>query len=192
MKFLVFGLGNPGSEYADTRHNIGFMVLDRLIQDLSSPESFASGRYASVGGGKHAGKQFVLVKPQTYMNLSGQAVRYWMQAEKLEADRILVITDDLSLPFGQIRLRASGSAGGHNGLGHIESVLGNNQYPRLRVGIGREFAQGRQSEYVLSPFGTDEQGALPALLDRCSKAVMTWALRGLSPAMNEFNRSTGG
>jgi len=122
MKFLVFGLGNPGSEYADTRHNVGFMVLDRLRKELSSADDFASGRYASVCNGRQAGKQFVLVKPQTYMNLSGQAVRYWMQTEKVENDRILVITDDLSLPFGQIRLRGSGSAGGHNGLGHIETV----------------------------------------------------------------------
>jgi len=189
MKFLVFGLGNPGSEYADTRHNVGFMVLDRLRKELSSADDFASGRYASVCNGRQAGKQFVLVKPQTFMNLSGQAVRYWMQSEKVENDRILVITDDLSLPFGQIRLRGSGSAGGHNGLGHIETVLGNNQYPRLRVGIGRDFAPGRQSDYVLAPFGKTEQETLPDLLERCSKAVLAWALRGLGPAMNEFNRS---
>lgn len=189
MKFLVIGLGNPGAEYADTRHNIGFMVLDHLCRELNIAEPFVSGRYSSVVTGRYAGKQFVLVKPQTYMNLSGQAVRYWMQAEKMEdTDRLCVITDDLSLPFGQIRLRGSGSAGGHNGLGHIESILGHNRYPRLRVGIGREFAPGRQSDYVLSPFGKAEQVDLPALLDRSSEAVMAWALRGLHPAMNEFNR----
>jgi len=189
MKFLVFGLGNPGSEYADTRHNVGFMVLDCLRKELSSADDFASGRYASVCKGRQSGKQFVLVKPQTYMNLSGQAVRFWMQAEKVENERILVITDDLSLPFGQIRLRGSGSAGGHNGLGHIETVLGTHQYARLRVGIGRDFAPGRQSDYVLAPFGSTEQEALPALLEKCSKAVLAWALRGLAPAMNEFNRT---
>ncbi len=189
MKFLVFGLGNPGAEYADTRHNIGFMVLDRLRQALSSSEPYVTGRYASTASGKHAGKQFLLVKPQTYMNLSGQALRYWMQNEKVDdAERILVITDDLSLPFGQIRLRGSGSAGGHNGLGHIETVLGHNRYPRLRVGIGRDFAPGRQSDYVLSPFARAEQEELPSLLDRCTQAAMAWALRGLAPAMNEFNR----
>ena len=189
MKFLVFGLGNPGAEYADTRHNIGFMVLDRLRQELSTSEPFATGRYASTASGKHAGKQFLLVKPQTYMNLSGQALRYWMQTEKVDAvERILVITDDLSLPFGQIRLRGSGSAGGHNGLGHIETVLGHNRYPRLRVGIGRDFAPGRQSDYVLAPFARAEQEELPSLLDRCAQAAMAWALRGLAPAMNEFNR----
>ncbi|MBM3936616.1 MAG: aminoacyl-tRNA hydrolase [Sphingomonadales bacterium] len=189
MKFLVFGLGNPGSEYADTRHNIGFMVLDRLCRDLGSLETFATRRYASVASGKQAGKHFLLVKPQTYMNLSGQAVRYWMQTEKLEVERILVITDDISLPYGQIRLRGSGSAGGHNGLGHIETVLGHNSYPRLRVGIGRDFGSGRQSDYVLSCFEKAEQEDLPALLERCSQAAMAWALRGLGPAMNEFNRS---
>jgi PTH1 family peptidyl-tRNA hydrolase len=189
MKFLVFGLGNPGSEYADTRHNVGFMVLDRLRKELSSADDFASGRYASVCNSRQAGKQFVLVKPQTFMNLSGQAVRYWMQSEKVENDRILVIADDLSLPFGQIRLRGSGSAGGHNGLGHIETVLGTHQYARLRFGIGREFAPGRQSDYVLAPFGKTEQETLPDLLERCSKAVLAWALRGLGPAMNEFNRT---
>jgi len=112
-----------------------------------------------------------------------------MQNEKVDdAERILVITDDLSLPFGQIRLRGSGSAGGHNGLGHIETVLGHNRYPRLRVGIGRDFAPGRQSDYVLSPFARAEQEELPSLLDRCAQAAMAWALRGLAPAMNEFNR----
>jgi PTH1 family peptidyl-tRNA hydrolase len=190
MKFLVFGLGNPGAEYADTRHNIGFMVLDRLCRELSGSEPFASDRYASVASGRHAGKQFMLVKPQTYMNLSGHAVRYWMQTEKVEdPERICVVTDDLSLPFGQIRLRGSGSAGGHNGLGHIETVLGHIRYPRLRVGIGRDFAPGRQSDYVLSPFGKAEQDDLPAVLDSCAQAVMAWAIRGLAPAMNEFNRA---
>mgnify|MGYP000430137447 CR=1 FL=1 len=120
---LVFGLGNPGSEYADTRHNVGFMVLDRLRKELSSADDFASGRYASVCNGRQAGKQFVLVKPQTFMNLSGQAVRYWMQSEKVENDRILVITDDLSLPFGQIRLRGSGSAGATTGWDTLKRSL---------------------------------------------------------------------
>lgn len=189
MKFLIFGLGNPGMEYAATRHNIGFMVLDVLRSSLSDAVVFGAGRHALVASGKQAGRTLILAKPQTFMNLSGQAVRYWMQAEKVEADKILVVTDDLSLPYGQIRLRASGSAGGHNGLAHIEATLGHDRFPRLRVGIGRDFAPGRQSDYVLSPFSATEQESLEALLANCSKAVLTWALRGIGPAMNEFNRT---
>ena len=158
MKYLITGLGNPGPEYAGTRHNIGFQVLDALATVFEV--RFEAGRYADTARFKHKGRTFVLIKPQTFMNLSGKAVRYWLDHEKLTSEELLVVTDDLALPFGKIRLRGSGGAGGHNGLSSIIELIGTEGFPRLRFGIGSEFARGRQSEYVLGTWATEEQETL--------------------------------
>lgn len=185
MKYLIVGLGNPGPEYASTRHNIGFHVADALA-GLNNV-AFASDRYADVAELRHKGRTFILAKPQTFMNLSGKAVRYWMEKEKVEMERVLVVTDDLALPFGKIRLRANGSAGGHNGLTSIIEVLGSQDFPRLRFGIGSDFPRGRQAEYVLSPWTAEERKTLDERLEIACKAVLQFGLLGIASAMNNFN-----
>lgn len=185
MKFLIAGLGNPGNEYAGTRHNIGFMVLDKMAEDKGL--TWESNRYGHTVTYKFRGKQFILLKPNTYMNLSGKAVRYHMQQNGLSPNQIMVITDDLSLPFGKTRIKPKGSAGGHNGLTNIEEVLGTQDYPRLRFGIGSDYARGAQVDYVLAPFSTTEQTTIPALLDKCRDALFAFATEGIDRAMNKFN-----
>jgi len=185
MKFLIAGLGNIGSEYAFTRHNIGFKVLDALAE--ASGTSFLSGRYAHHTTIKHKGKSFILIKPTTFMNLSGNAVRYWLQHEKIEIENLLVVTDDIALPFGKLRMRASGSDGGHNGLKHIHEILGTIQYARLRFGVGNEFSKGNQVDYVLSEWNADEQKLLPEKIELASRAVLSFGVAGIARAMNEFN-----
>jgi PTH1 family peptidyl-tRNA hydrolase len=185
MKYLIVGLGNPGPEYADTRHNIGFQVLDRLASDTKV--LFAPDRYADRMEFRHKGKTFICIKPQTFMNLSGKAVRYWMEQENIIPERVLVITDDLALPFGRIRLRASGGAGGHNGLASIIQTIGTETFPRLRFGIGSDFARGRQADYVLSPWSKEEAAAIGARLGLCCEAVLDFGLMGIGHAMNTFN-----
>lgn len=187
MKFLLVGLGNIGDEYVATRHNIGFMVLDALAIGASNIV-FKQERYAWRAEMRHAGRTLVLIKPTTYMNLSGKAVRYWLEQEKLSKESMLVITDDLSLPAGKIRIRAQGSAGGHNGLKHIEEILGTNEYPRLRFGIGSDFAKGRQVDYVLGRFATHEIPDISSGIDRSLEAIKSFASRGLALTMTEFNR----
>ena len=150
MKYLIVGLGNPGSKYADTRHNIGFDVLDALIKDSES--SFETARYADVAEIKFKGRKLVLIKPNTFMNLSGKAVHFWLQKEKIPMSNLLVISDDLALPFGTLRLKGKGSAGGHNGLKDIEAVLKTVNYSRLRFGIGSDYARGKQADFVLGPW----------------------------------------
>mgnify|MGYP001334437999 CR=1 FL=1 len=150
MKYLIIGLGNPGAEYENTRHNIGFKVLDALVS--ASNTSFTTDRYADVAEIKFKGRNLVLIKPNTFMNLSGKAVNYWLQNTKIDAANMLVITDDISLPFGVLRMRKKGSDGGHNGLKNIQAVLGNSNYPRLRFGVGDDFSRGKQVEYVLDDF----------------------------------------
>jgi PTH1 family peptidyl-tRNA hydrolase len=184
MKSLIVGLGNPGPEYTYTRHNIGFSVVDALA-GTSIP--FANARYAQVAEVRHKGRTLVLVKPQTYMNLSGKAVRYWMDQENVPAERLLVITDDLALPFGKVRLRASGSGGGHNGLSNIIEVLGHASFPRLRFGIGNDFARGKQVDHVLSEWTGEERTLLPGRIAICVQAVCDFALMGIEHAMNTFN-----
>lgn len=186
MKFLVVGLGNPGPEYAGTRHNIGFQVLDRLAE--AGGARFAPDRYGDRAELRHKGRAFILIKPSTFMNLSGKAVRYWMEQEGIPADRVLVITDDLAIPFGAIRIRAKGGAGGHNGLASIIALLGTEEFPRLRFGIGSDFPKGRQSEYVLAPWAPDEQKALPERIELAAKAVLQFGLLGVASAMNNFNK----
>ncbi|MEO8067989.1 MAG: aminoacyl-tRNA hydrolase [Flavobacteriales bacterium] len=185
MKYLIVGLGNPGPEYHSTRHNIGFQVADAL-SGLSGVV-FASDRYAEVAEMRHKGRTFILAKPQTFMNLSGKAVRYWMEKENVPLDRTLVVTDDLALPFGKIRLRANGSAGGHNGLTSIIEVVGSQDFPRLRFGIGSDFPRGRQAEYVLSPWSAEECKTLNERMEVACKAVLQFGLLGIASAMNNFN-----
>lgn len=186
MKYLVVGLGNPGPEYADTRHNIGFQVVDALAR--ASTTVFGPARYGDRAEFRHKGRTFILIKPATFMNLSGKAVRYWCMEENIPLDRLLVITDDLALPFGTIRLREKGGAGGHNGLTSIIELLGTEDFPRLRFGVGSDFPKGRQSEYVLGAWGEEERKTLAERTELASKAVLQWGLLGMAQAMNSFNK----
>jgi len=185
MKYLIAGLGNIGSEYAETRHNIGFKVLDALAR--ASNSFFITSRYADVCEVKHKGKTFVLIKPSTYMNLSGNAVRYWLQSEKIEQANLMVITDDLALPYGKIRIRQRGSDGGHNGLKHIQQILGSDQYIRMRFGVGSEFSKGQQVDYVLGEWNSDEQEHLDTYIKKCVDAVHSFGHIGIERTMNFFN-----
>ncbi len=185
MKYLLVGLGNIGPEYANTRHNIGFMVLDYLAKKHET--TFDTGRHSFVTEIKTKGQSYTLIKPTTYMNLSGKAVSHWLSTLKIPASQMLVITDDLALPFGKLRMRAKGSAGGHNGLKHIEETLGNNEYPRLRFGVDAQFAKGRQVDYVLSPFSADEQVELPLLIEKAAEMSISFGTIGLERTMNFFN-----
>lgn len=185
MKYLIVGLGNIGPEYAETRHNIGFMVLDYLASKYEG--SFEVSRHAFVTEIKTKGRTFVLVKPTTYMNLSGKAVGHYLNSLKLTPDQMLVITDDIALPFGKLRIRAKGSAGGHNGLKHIEQTLGHNNYPRLRFGVGDSFHKGKQVDYVLSKFSEDENIELQTLIEKAADSAIAFGTIGLERTMNQFN-----
>jgi len=185
MKYLIVGLGNIGPEYQDTRHNIGFRVLDAFAK--ASNAVFEDRRYGAVCEVKVKGRTLVLLKPDTYMNLSGKAVSYWMQKEKVALEDLLVIVDDLALPFGTLRLRAQGSDGGHNGLKNIQALLGTASYARLRFGIGNDFRKGRQVDYVLGTWGAQEAGELPALLERGGEIITAFVLQGVARTMNIFN-----
>lgn len=186
MKYLIAGLGNPGPDYAGTRHNIGFQALDALAATFET--SFEPGRYADTARFRHKGRTFILIKPQTFMNLSGKAVRYWLDQEKLSPSELLVIADDLALPFGKVRLRGAGGAGGHNGLTSIIELLGTETFPRLRFGIGSDFARGRQSEFVLGKWSEQESSALPERVELVGKAVLQFGMLGIEQAMNGFNK----
>ncbi len=185
MKYLIVGLGNVGSEYEGTRHNIGFDVVNELARRMQC--EFELGRHAWVAEGKFRGRSLTLLKPTTFMNLSGKAVNYWLRELKINPDRLLIVTDDLALPFGKIRLKGKGSDGGHNGLKHINEVLGHNQYPRLRFGIGDDFSKGRQVDYVLSPWSAEEQKTLELEVNRSADAVESFCTQGLAMTMNNFN-----
>ena len=185
MKFLIVGLGNIGSEYRDTRHNIGFSVLDALAE--ASNTSFSTQRYGDVATMRLKNQNLVLLKPSTYMNLSGDAVRYWKTKENIEVENILVVVDDLSLPFGAIRMKGKGSDGGHNGLKHINQMLGTEAYPRLRFGIGNDFPRGGQIDFVLGEFGQEDLQQMDERLKLAAEAVRTFCLAGLNIAMNQFN-----
>ncbi len=186
MKYLIVGLGNIGQEYENTRHNIGFMVLDAFAK--ASNLIFSQERYAYKAEASIKGKKLILIKPTTYMNISGNAVRYWLQKENIELQQLLVIVDDVALPFGALRIRAKGSNGGHNGLAHIDEVLQTNSYARMRFGIGNNYSKGKQVEYVLSPFNKDEQQLLPSYLEYAIKAIQAFVTVGLERCMNEFNK----
>lgn len=185
MKYLVAGLGNIGDEYANTRHNIGFMVLDRLAMDEEL--FFADKRYGYVAEYKHKGRIFILVKPSTYMNLSGRAVNYWLQKEKIEPDHLLVLVDDIALPFGTLRLKGKGSDGGHNGLKSIQETLGTQKYARLRFGVGNDFTQGQQINYVLGEWTNEEKTALPERFKIIADVIRSFGTIGIERTMNLFN-----
>ena len=185
MKYLIVGLGNPGPEYANTRHNIGFMILDEMLG--REEKKFESGRYAEFAELKVKGRKLILIKPQTFMNLSGKAVSYWMQKEKIQLENIMVLVDDLALPFGSIRIRKKGSSGGHNGLQNINDTLGSDQYSRLRFGIGSEFSKGAQVDFVLDNFNEQEQEKLAEHIEHSIKAIKSFPLIGIDRTMNQFN-----
>lgn len=185
MKYLVVGLGNIGSEYENTRHNIGFKILDALTK--ASNIFFEPNKLGDTATLKFKGRTFILVKPSTYMNLSGKAVNYYLQKEKIKQENLLVITDDIALPFGTIRLKGKGSDGGHNGLKDIIAVLGNANFARLRFGVGSDFVQGKQINHVLGEFAPEEQSELPERLEKTTQAIKAFGTIGLGRSMSEFN-----
>ncbi|WP_423128112.1 aminoacyl-tRNA hydrolase [Gaoshiqia sp. Z1-71] len=186
MKYLITGLGNPGKEYENTRHNIGFKILDALAE--ASNIVFSDRRYGYVAEYKFKARTFILLKPTTYMNLSGRAVNYWLKEEKIPVEKLLVLTDDLALPFGTLRLRAKGSDAGHNGLKNIQETIGRNDYARLRFGIGDNFSRGQQVDYVLSEWSKEEEAELPEKLDTCIQIIQSYGTIGVERTMNEFNK----
>jgi len=186
MKQLIAGLGNIGDEYADTRHNIGFMILDAFAK-ASNVVFDINKRYGAVVELRLKNQQLILLKPYTYMNLSGNAVRYWMQKEKIELPNLLIVVDDLALPFGTLRLKTKGSDAGHNGLKHIREVLGTSDYNRLRFGIGNDFSPGRQINFVLDSFSEEEQKRLPERIEIAVEIIKSFVLAGADITMNLFN-----
>ncbi|PIX33213.1 MAG: aminoacyl-tRNA hydrolase [Bacteroidetes bacterium CG_4_8_14_3_um_filter_31_14] len=185
MKYLIAGLGNIGSEYSDTRHNIGFMVLDALAK--TSNAVFETNRLCFNVKIKHKGRTIILIKPTTYMNLSGKAIKYWLEKEKIYQEKLLVILDDIALPFGTIRIKPNGSNGGHNGLKSIDEMLGNNNYARMRFGVGNDFSKGRQADYVLSNFTTEEKKQLSTCIEQMKSAILNFGLAGIQDTMSRFN-----
>ena len=185
MKYLIVGLGNIGAEYANTRHNIGFKVLDALAE--ASNATFTAGRYGSTATIKHKGRTLILLKPSTYMNLSGKAVRYWMEQERIPRENLIVISDDIALPFGTFRMRKNGSEGGHNGLKNITEMLGDNQYSRIRFGVGGDFPKGHQVDYVLGNFSDEENKCMPERLKLFGDAILSFASIGADRTMNSYN-----
>jgi PTH1 family peptidyl-tRNA hydrolase len=185
MNYLIVGLGNIGVEYANTRHNMGFMVLDAWAQ--ASNIVFESGRYGYTATISFKGRKFTLLKPSTYMNLSGKAVRYWVNELKIPLENLLVISDDLNIPFGTVRLRKNGSAGGHNGLTNINELLGTQEYARVRMGIGNDFGRGHQVDYVLGELSDEEKEQMPELCKKVIEGIKAFATIGPDRAMNVLN-----
>ncbi|SEM14264.1 peptidyl-tRNA hydrolase, PTH1 family [bacterium A37T11] len=185
-KYLIVGLGNIGAEYADTRHNIGFMIVDELVNKAGA--SFSNMKYAYFTEYSFKGKSVNVIKPTTFMNLSGKAVNYWMHTLKIPLEHVLVIVDDLALPFGKIRMRTQGSSAGHNGLNNIEALCGGKTYPRIKFGIDDNFPKGKQIDYVLSPFDREEQLELPALINWTVDMVNSFMSIGAALTMNRFNK----
>ena len=184
-KYLIVGLGNPGDEYAMTRHNTGFMVLDAFAK--ASNTVFEDKRYGFVAETSLKGRKVLLLKPTTFMNLSGNAVRYWLNKENIDQSRLLVISDDVALPLGQFRLKASGSNGGHNGLGHIQQLIGQN-YARLRMGIGNDYPQGGQIDWVLGRYSDEDVKELQPAIDTSVEIIKSFVLAGIDITMNQFNK----
>jgi PTH1 family peptidyl-tRNA hydrolase len=184
-KFLIVGLGNPGDEYAMTRHNTGFMVLDAFAK--ASNTVFEDRRYGYVAETTLKGRKILLLKPTTFMNLSGNAVRYWLNKENIDQQRLLVVSDDVALPIGQFRLKANGSNGGHNGLGHIQQLIGQ-QYARLRMGIGNDYPQGGQIDWVLGRFSSEETSLLQPAVDLAVEMIRSFVLAGIDITMNQYNK----
>ncbi len=185
-KYLIVGLGNPGDEYVGTRHNTGFMVLDAFAK--ASNIVFEDRRYGFIAETSIKGRKVFLLKPTTYMNLSGNAVRYWLNKENIDVERLLVVVDDISLPLGTLRLKGKGSNGGHNGLGNIQSVIGTQQYARLRVGIGNDFPKGMQVEWVLGKYDDEDLEILSPNIGTAVEMIKSFILAGLDITMNNFNK----
>jgi PTH1 family peptidyl-tRNA hydrolase len=185
MKYLIAGLGNIGKEYEGTRHNAGFMVLDTFARANDAP--FVTERYAARTTVKVKGRTLVLIKPTTYMNLSGNAVKYWMMMERIPIENILIVVDDIALDPGILRIRSAGSAGGHNGLLHISQMFGTNSYARLRIGVGGNFSKGHQVDYVLGKFKPDELQVLEPKLDTACEIIKSFSLIGVEKTMNLYN-----
>jgi peptidyl-tRNA hydrolase, PTH1 family len=186
MKYLIIGLGNMGAEYELTRHNIGFLVLDRLAEQQKI--EFSLERYAEKTELKYKGRSLHLIKPTTYMNLSGKAMAYWMNELKVPKENVLVVVDDLALPFGTLRMRGKGSAAGHNGLKSIEELTGGQDYPRLRFGIGNSFGKGQQVDFVLSNFNKEELKELPFAMDKATEMILSFCTAGIANTMSQFNK----
>jgi len=186
MKYLIVGLGNIGEEYENTRHNIGFWILDALAR--ASNISFSEKRYGSVAEMKYAGKTFILLKPNTFMNLSGRSVQYWMQKENVELDKVLIVVDDLSLPVGKVRMRLKGSDAGHNGLKSIQQILGTSDYVRLRFGIGSDFQRGYQVEHVLGRWSAEEEAIVNSKMELCGEIIKAFATMGVGRTMTQYNK----
>jgi PTH1 family peptidyl-tRNA hydrolase len=186
LKYLIAGLGNIGIDYANTRHNVGFKVLDALAK--ASNTSFGAKRYGDIAEIKHKGRIYILLKPSTFMNLSGKAISYWLQAEKIPIENLLVIVDDIALPIGTLRLRTKGGDGGHNGLFNITEVLGTQDFARLRFGIGGDFPKGNQVQYVLGEWTREEEEMLPERCEKASEIALSFGTIGLERTMNFYNK----
>ena len=186
MKYLIIGLGNIGQEYNNTRHNVGFKILDNLLNDTNF--KFNEERYGSISKYKFKGRTFILLKPNTYVNLSGKAVQYWLQKEKTPIEKMLIIVDDLALPFGSLKLKPKGGDAGHNGLKNINEILGHSQYSRLRIGIGKDFRKGEQINYVLGKWSSEEEKILnEEIIPKAHQIIKSFGTIGLSRTMNQFN-----
>jgi PTH1 family peptidyl-tRNA hydrolase len=185
MKYLIVGLGNIGDEYQNTRHNIGFTILDAFAK--ASNVFFTENRYGSTCELKIKGRTLILLKPSTFMNLSGNAVRYWMQKENVEIENVLIVVDDIALPFGTLRLKPKGSDAGHNGLKNIQEILGHNNYARLRFGLGNDFKRGQQIDYVLGKWTNEQSEAIPERAERAVEMIRSFCLAGLELTMTQFN-----
>jgi len=184
-KYLIVGLGNIGEKYQNTRHNIGFKILDEVAKEYNV--SFETDKLGDVTSFRFKGRTFVLLKPSTFMNLSGKAVKYWMQKEKISVDNLLIVTDDLNINFGTIRVKAKGSDGGHNGLKDIQEKLTTNKYPRFRFGVGSNYSKGRQVDYVLGEWTSDEESQLIERLPKSVEVITSFGTAGLANTMNNFN-----
>ncbi|MBP3331079.1 MAG: aminoacyl-tRNA hydrolase [Tidjanibacter sp.] len=190
MKYLVVGLGNIGAKYLNTRHNMGFNVVDAMA--LKADVQFRINRYGAVAEMKHKGRTIILLKPSTYMNESGKAVRYWLEKEKISKENLMVVVDDLALPLGAMRIRGKGSNGGHNGLRNIDELTGGNDYARLRFGIGNDFPQGMQIEFVLGEFNSEERKELVPRVEEAVEAIKCFVTQGLNQTMNIYNKKSIG
>jgi PTH1 family peptidyl-tRNA hydrolase len=185
MKYLIVGLGNKGEEYAETRHNVGFKVAEKIAETLEIP--FKSSNFGLVAEGKYKGRKLFILKPDTYMNLSGNAVHFWLQKENILLENLMIITDDLALPFGTLRMKLKGSDAGHNGLKSIQEQLQTQNYPRLRFGISAEFSEGKQVDYVLGKWEGEEKEKLPERIEKFSKACLSFVFAGIQNTMTSFN-----
>lgn len=186
MKYLIAGLGNIGPDYVHTRHNIGFDVVENLAANLGV--TFSNGKKVTIAEARHKGRSLIIIKPTTFMNLSGEAIRFWLQDQKIPIENLLVITDDLALPFGSLRMRPAGSSAGHNGITSIIECLNSDKFPRLRFGIGSDFPKGRQVDYVLGKWTNEEEAILPEKLKLAEDFIKSFVTMGIQPTMNALNK----